>query len=367
MKAASWCNSVAVGAVAMTLGLSTTALAGKEAGNGGVVHVCRDQNTRKLMTVELLDLYRARVERGYTFESTATAPKVRASLALMPLAKMNLRLFDIVWALNDRLDQLHYFVDTDVSLMDTGDAVTEWDHLKPEPGCKFEQLAVFTKGGTLLIQEPLYRKLDQVNLTAFRLHESIYRMALVHMAIRNKYSIRTQRLVGSLLASESPGEDRIEKDLREIHPDPLSQVRDRYSSLGCGSVQYQPLLDTDEPVEVQVEVGSGEHFRRAAGRRLSIELRLPRSKRPVEIIHGDAHYVVHKKRFILPIRASGLGGAKILAKAGFGHKNKLTAHGFEYEVRIYQGDRLIARANNTLCDLVYPGDRYFPQSRIILK
>ncbi len=151
--------------------LSRIAYGGHEVGNGGNVVECEK-------SVELLDLFEARVLRNETFiESAKRDPFELAQDRLELLRKIDPRTAEIVAKLLKRLK-------TDISFESTLalGPIPDSEHVfTPEdPKCKVVQAAVFRKQPMagekkVLFNERLWKKMDSVQQAALLLHEAIYK------------------------------------------------------------------------------------------------------------------------------------------------------------------------------------------------
>ena len=218
-------------------------------GNGGIAQVCRNA-AGDIISIELLDLVRARRPvsaggLGLEIPARAEPATVQWTEAFTPFPgrqELKSRVEDAYRLAFYR----HVLGKPGVHLLSTDDG----DVPRPDSGCGFEQLAIFLRGGSLIVQPELYAALEKAptSLAAFYLHESLYLIS----GLTNSRLI--QELVGRLLApATSP------KDLRAIS-ERIYGAGHLVSATGCdpSKLAYPPpqtaVLDfsSAEPVRIQV-------------------------------------------------------------------------------------------------------------------
>lgn len=167
--------------VLVAIGLPPLAYSsGLTAQNGGNAVVCRDKKTDRINTIEVLDVFEARL-RGVKLDLGAPALSVSEKVHV---ALSRLRKFDPVRA-DSYEDFIHYFMQT-MQLVRGIDIVSVDDsmHTVVPSGCKVEQLATqralhrVTTEPTFVINADLWDSLNNDNKAALLLHEGILQEAV---------------------------------------------------------------------------------------------------------------------------------------------------------------------------------------------
>lgn len=170
------------------------AQAGNESGHGGVSIVCRDSRQR-ILSVELLDTFEGRYQYGLSITDRDIPTLEQVDLAALQLSiRKDLqdefkKTFDQIWA-NSR------FVEYGVGLNPTNDAFPVIN----KRGCAYEQLAVYSFDGQVLVDKELYNWMSYTDRAALWVHESIYKMARTRGA---SSSITSRKITAYLFAQPS--------------------------------------------------------------------------------------------------------------------------------------------------------------------
>jgi hypothetical protein len=167
-----------------------------------MAHVCRDPMTKKISSIKFLDLYRAEVQfKGRLLVQRTNAPyKEQLESGVRSIAHGHWKVYDQMNLVREDSDNVRF---VNFELPSTKDGFEQGDTLEPEEGCAFEQLAIFTQGGTLLIRRELYDALPMTDKAAFYSHELLLRVVKMfddsaHPEVYN--SVPVQRTVGLLFS-----------------------------------------------------------------------------------------------------------------------------------------------------------------------
>jgi len=203
-------TSFLAGIAFITILLPAPSFAGNEKGNGDLSHVCRDA-TGAITRDDVLDLYRGVNELHLDIQESKASVEDQVNQAVA-------RLSGYVDLYNFTLDYFPANFATHgygiagqlkdgpagVPLTNTGDDL-------PPPsadGCPYEQLAVYTPGGDIVVQPELLSHLTSTGKAAFYLHEALYVLARTYSGAAD--SLVTQELVAHLFEQvENP--DSIKK------------------------------------------------------------------------------------------------------------------------------------------------------------
>ena len=201
---------------AMTLIFPIVSHAGVLNGGGGKGIVCRD-NAGKTMSVELLDLWEERTIRGQTqLPSTGNvAQDVAQALAKLKfVSQSRISIYDgtqVRCRENDCVaSEMQKTADAflnkspkvvrlrGVKLIDTKDAM----EIAVPADCAVEQIVNYQpEGGSIVVNEDLYEKMDVLNQAALIVHESLYSY-LRHWG-NELNSIRVRRAVGAAFSRQN--------------------------------------------------------------------------------------------------------------------------------------------------------------------
>ncbi len=192
---------------------SAFGLAGGNSGGGGVGVVCRD-SSNKVNSVELLDLWEARVIYGRNLLTTEVPFATQLDDAIEKAKKtfyfpidvdsygQNLHGYELTKA------AIHY--DSESFLQPSGEAkwltgvrLTRTEdsfELAVPQGCEIEQVVNYIDSfpAQILINKDLFDKMNETNKAALILHESLYRVLRRYSHENN--SIRTRRIVGMVMS-----------------------------------------------------------------------------------------------------------------------------------------------------------------------
>jgi hypothetical protein len=202
-----------------------SAFAVGQEGKGGVAHVCRDPRTGKILRAELLDLYVGskaplnlkiedldRIVRPTSFVGSEYTARQK-DLITDDHIYNHLRVFR-----NEVMEKVK-FIETTLELADTGDAFPSEEEAdsypKPEPGCEYEQLAVYTPTGQVLIKSEIWGALSPTHQRALQEHEALYAMA--RKFSNAKTSVAVQKIMAHLFAKDvQPAQ--VGRLLKELFP-----------------------------------------------------------------------------------------------------------------------------------------------------
>ena len=174
------------------LTLSFAAIAGERggsAGNGGGALVCRNDFDH-VLSIELIDLAEGRVVLGHQHEASVD-----------PLAKIRKASPDFAVLVEEELANTHARLSLTKDreqLEETSDVSTDLKVFD----CPVEQLGNYVdETNTLFVDRTLYQRLNTLNLSAFHLHEAIYKIAREKNGAT--YSDSVRKLVSAAHASNS--------------------------------------------------------------------------------------------------------------------------------------------------------------------
>lgn len=167
-------------------------------GSGGVAVVCRS-SSGKIISAELLDLFEGRELHHLHYGDENLSVATRLKLAQLPLTHhpKYLKFF---------LDELSYikanliFVSSETQIMATNDAFP----VIRKKGCEFEQLAVYTTEGKIIISKEIYQALNSANKGALYVHEVVYSL---RRKLGDKNSQKARLLTAHLTADN--GDQRV--------------------------------------------------------------------------------------------------------------------------------------------------------------
>lgn len=179
--------------ILLSLILTSHAFAGDK-GNGGYSIVCRDAQSGRVTSAELLDVYEGRVLYKRNFEVAQNSIADLVSAAQAKVADFGYFASKLQKEIN-LIEKNTIFIPEGNELEPTDDA---FPPIKKK-GCKFEQLANYTNAGELLISTEIYDELDNVNKAALIIHEAIY--AIRRKSLGETTSQNTRRLVAHLLST----------------------------------------------------------------------------------------------------------------------------------------------------------------------
>lgn len=172
---------------------------GHSVGNGGKGVICRDSEGR-ILSIELLDFYEARVVRGIQRDlgapSLSVSEKIR--VALERLARLSPQRAREYQAQADRFFDEVLFL-RGQTLIGTDDS----DHISFPSGCAVEQMATqneprLPEDKRYTINQDLWERLDSDNQTGLILHEIIYREAIES----GQNNSRSSRYINSYITSK---------------------------------------------------------------------------------------------------------------------------------------------------------------------
>lgn len=166
----------------------------KEGGNGGVSVVCRNDKGG-ITKAELLDTFELRNMHGLT-EATFISEEEALEYVLARLDR-NRNYKDTFLTHYKRIKQKTVFLEEGVAIDPTEDAFPILRNKK----CKFEQLAVYTEHGKLLVDSEIYKHLNLINQVALTVHEVIFYIDRVVNKATSSSQSRT--FTAHLLAKEN--------------------------------------------------------------------------------------------------------------------------------------------------------------------
>lgn len=186
---------VMVGVIALSL----NALAGGDiVGNGGDAVVCKSKRT--IDTVEMLDLYEARIFRGWKLVAPSPLPPVEQAVeALAPLQNLDPARYARL-----RIRVEGFMADTvlmpDADLEDISDS----EELFIPKDCDVEQIVIrrkniLPKEKRFVVNKTLWDEMDEQNQAALILHEVIYEE---HFLAGEPNSLTARYLTGLLMSEE---------------------------------------------------------------------------------------------------------------------------------------------------------------------
>lgn len=205
MKLNSQNKLIAAVAVFITVVFLSGSVQAEKTGNGGVSHVCRDAKTKKITSIEMLDIRRGRLELKLQYRPIPQTEKYSE-------LKWYARAFNRMAEHKGPYQYIHenlegFFLGSKFEAtpwynLESGDLfwTGDGDPGQADPGCQFEQVAVFLEG-KLYVQSQLFQAMDKLNQTALYLHESIYQAAKLKAGAKS--SIESQKLVALLLSENA--------------------------------------------------------------------------------------------------------------------------------------------------------------------
>jgi len=225
--------------------LAPSVTSGTTDGGGGKVVVCRDGN--KITSVVLLDLYEVKklFDKEIRINELSVDEKIRKAISFIKFDNEHRKIVNT--GLNYRaLLELAFEIKKNMKpLDDIHLSLTEDSYEAVYPrGCSVEQLGVYqlsssgkiNKSGRLLVDNFLYKKLDDTNKAAFILHEAIYEGLRINFG--DKDSIRTRRIVGLIFSGEK---------IKPVYP----KIKGR-NYLICTQKAKSDMESRDEQIEFRV-------------------------------------------------------------------------------------------------------------------
>lgn len=179
--------------VASLLALSFSAFASGEKGNGGYSVVCRDVNGA-IKSAEVLDIYEGKILYKKSYPGPEFEVKTLLSIAQVKMKEH--------YSFSSKLEKEIELANANMVFIPEGHELQPTDDAFPvikRKGCKFEQLAIYTEDGELLVSQEIYDQLDNVNKAALVLHEAIY--SLRRKSRGDETSLATRRLTAQILAT----------------------------------------------------------------------------------------------------------------------------------------------------------------------
>lgn len=180
---------IRVNLVACCLVVPFAAQAGEREGHGGVSIVCRNQ-VGQIASVELLDTFEGNNQYNLKIGGSELPIEDQIEAAQNRLVSRPeiLENFQVELA---HVQAHIQFLKEGVGLNPTDDAFP----LINKKGCKYEQLAVYTDAGQVLVDAELYGSLSKTDQAALYVHETIYKMARARGA---KSSVESRKLTAYL-------------------------------------------------------------------------------------------------------------------------------------------------------------------------
>lgn len=201
------------------LGISSLASTGDKEGHGGASVVCRNQ-ANEILSVTLLDIWEQREEH-------ALKPK-----------SFSLEHVEIAESIGRRLEMAHpsYFraYKKELAIINSkkvpiGENSTlepvkdYWPYIKPETGCKIEQLAVYKGDGLISYDPKLWAKMDEYNRAALLVHETVFYILRDHELLHDSHKART---ITAYVLSDLADVDFIDHYKEKIQNMNLGKVKD---------------------------------------------------------------------------------------------------------------------------------------------
>lgn len=190
--------------------------AGGKEGHGGVSIVCRSPN-HSIKSVELLDTFEGNNQYNLKIGGSALPLEDQLEQAQTRLASRP----DLLDEFQSELAnvQAHIqFLKQGVGLNPTDDAFP----VITKKGCRYEQLAVYTHGGQVLVDSELYGALSLTDQAALYVHEVIFKMARGRGATS---SVESRKLTAYLFTR--PNQPSVTKELlASMFPPPAPPVSD---------------------------------------------------------------------------------------------------------------------------------------------
>lgn len=205
------------------LGFSSVALGNaKVIGNGGTGVACYTKNNA-IKSVEIFDLWEAKILEGLSPIPTTKDPFVLASEKVAELDRVSMSGGDffspIMQTMIIHIKSNMQMLPKGARLALTGDVNTV---LSPGSGCEFVQLLNFSDNGRVYVVTDLWDKLDNVNKAALLTHEAVY-WYLRDSAFKGTEttSVRARRIVSLTFAGKQLEEKKspIGSDLFQCRED----------------------------------------------------------------------------------------------------------------------------------------------------
>lgn len=176
--------------------------AGNESGHGGVSIVCRTKDN-SIKSVELLDTFEGNHQYNLKIGGSELPVEDQIEAAQNRLSSRT----DVLTEFQNELAhvQAHiHFLKEGVGLNPTDDAFPVIN----KKGCKYEQLAVYTDAGQVLVDAELFGFLSKTDQAALYVHETIFKMARARGA---KSSVEARKLTAYLFIR--PNQPAVIKEL----------------------------------------------------------------------------------------------------------------------------------------------------------
>lgn len=303
---------------------TTTAFAqggGNSVGNGGLVHVCRDAKTNKILSSELLDIRRGK-KLGFKFNNDEDFGYwiAKGMTRLAPYRSEYLAVAEGVEGLYSEGIPIIFLEEG--SLVWTGDGSPG----EADPGCQFEQIAVLMKD-QLYVNQSLYRSLSKRDQAALWFHEAIYRYARKQQGTFT--SEESQKLVGTLLAeNSSPSQIYTQTKATLIQLDDVQG----FNKWPWKTTKSRVILD-EQPISIKLSA------RRSFGPLGNCQVYLPLGNRKIEWVTIKMSDVLYEKTFqyesTLPFMPSAM-----LGKNRSEHVYFLDCNDLEIEIEIIQNNQI---------------------------
>lgn len=166
-------------------------------GGGAKAVVCRGL-FGSIRSVELLDLYEARVQHGRTIVESSDSVEAQIDQFVSRLATAEVFEFHkVVRMVAGTILQKMRVLPDGTALKETDDS---FEVIVPR-GCKIEQLANFTAEGQVLVDGKFWKKLSRTQRAALIAHEALY--SLLRDRDEDRDSRRTRFVIGLLFAGEN--------------------------------------------------------------------------------------------------------------------------------------------------------------------
>jgi hypothetical protein len=335
----------------LALACSLPAFAGNEKGNGDLSHVCRS-HAGAILRDDVLDLYRGAVEGHLTI------PQSR-----LPIEQQVGRAVDL---LSDYVDLYNFVLDflppgftvqkTGISGLlqfgPTGVPLTDTDDDVPPAsvdGCPYEQLAVYTQGGALVVQPELFDHLSLTGKSAFYLHETLYYLAREYSDAVD--SLLVQRLVARLFESK---------------PDP-AVIRDLVGAVfprvpvydHCQRRALPAVLSPQGDVSIRITPLAPSMALPNDTNQLYVELSLtPDGKHPIKVGNVSVR-LADSAEFALPIAPQGLRGGLVFIDGAVINPSNGTWDIPVFSMEIRQNGKVLSAWDNQGNCWAVPGNRWW--------
>ncbi len=198
----------------VTLGLAAVASAGVEVGNGGDAVVCRNQD-QSIKSVELLDYYEARVEKGLKINlnvNDSVEKNVKTLIERISIKDNQPKQFLNVY-MKAFANEVKFLPNTE--LVDIPDS----HHMTFPSNCRVEQLAiqkqpVYPQDPRYTINQDLWEKMDSANQAGLIMHELLYRRLI---ETYHKGGSEQIRYINALLAADVVKSMKVTEIMRYVY------------------------------------------------------------------------------------------------------------------------------------------------------